>query len=91
MVDLLEAVQGQRFARFGRGVGELLELGEHRLAEDRPADGVDLAIDQEGPLAGCRCVASRYWLSSCFVEGAGHFGDEERILVVRVRLIAPEK
>ena len=42
-----------------------LELGEHRLPDDRAADVVDLAIDQIGPLpfvAGH--FSSRWWLSS---------------------------
>ncbi len=40
-VLLLEAVERQRLARLGQCVGDLLELGEHRLADDRAADVVD--------------------------------------------------
>ena len=50
-VFALEAIDRQRLARFGQRVRDLLELGEHRLPQDRAADGVDLAIDQERPLA----------------------------------------
>ena len=65
-VFALEAIDRQRLACFGQRVRDLLELGEHRLAEDRAADGVDLAIDQEGPLAVVAGVApSCAWPSSC--------------------------
>ena len=61
--SLLNAIDRQRLARFGQVVRDPLELGEHRLPEDRAADGVDLAIDQKGPLAvvagrGIRCRPS---------------------------------
>ena len=50
-IDVLQAFDGQRFAGFSHPVRDLLEFGEHRLADDRGADVVDLAIEQIGPLA----------------------------------------
>ena len=42
---------GEHLALLDLLVRDLLELGEHRLADDRAADGVDLAIDQVGAAA----------------------------------------
>ena len=69
-------------------MGDLLELGEHRLADDRAADGVDLAVDQDTPvlsslLAFCHQVPAEQLL----VERAGHLGDENRVVVILVRLM----
>ena len=66
-----------------------LELGEHRLAEDRAADGVDLAVDEERPLADRswpRCISSA--AEQLLVERAGHFGHEDRVVVILKRLVA---
>ena len=49
-IDVLERPTVSGSPGFGQLVRDLLELGEHRLPDDRAADGVDLAIDQVGPL-----------------------------------------
>ncbi len=65
-VDVLEALDRQRLAGFGHLVRDLLELGEHRLPDDRAADGVDLVIDQVGPLGlSSAALSSKCLLSSC--------------------------
>jgi len=67
----------------------LLEFGEHRLPDDRAAHGVDLPVDQICSLAvvftrSIKCGPQ------LLVERAGHFGDENRIVVIRERLMLRE-
>ena len=47
---------------------------------------VELAVDQAGALAIVLRVAEQILAQHGLVEDAGHFGDEERIVVVGVRL-----
>jgi len=68
VVDLGQPVQGERFACLGRGVGELLELGEHRLAKNRGANGVDLPVEQKGPLPLVPGVLQKIPAEQLFVE-----------------------
>ena len=77
----------QRLAGFGHGVRDLLELGEHRLPDDRAADVVDLAVDQVGPLPVVAGVCQQVVAQQFLVERAGDLGDEDRVAVVLVRLV----
>ena len=45
-VLFFELLDRERFAGFDEGVRDLLEFGEHRLADDRAADRIDLAVDE---------------------------------------------
>ena len=68
-------------------MGQLLELGEHRLPDDRAAHGVDLAVDQERPLLVVAGVGQQVAAQQLLVERAGHLGHEDRVVVVGVRLM----
>ncbi len=61
---------------------ELFELGEHRLANDGAADGVDIAIDQIRPLLFSLGVRHQVPADQLLVERAGDLGDEDGVIVV---------
>ena len=62
----LDALDGERLARFGQRVRDLFKFREHRLANDRAADGVDLPIDEKRPLFVARgALAIMCRASSC--------------------------
>jgi hypothetical protein len=67
-------------------VGELLEFGEHGLAEDRRPHGVDLPVDQVGATLFVFCLAEQVPAEQFFVERARHFGHEDHVVVVLVGL-----
>jgi len=67
-------------------MGHAFEFGEHGLAEDRPADGVDLAIDQIGSLLVAVGLSHHMAREKLFVECTGHLGDEDGVVVVGERL-----
>src|SRR5207248_7369701 len=54
----------------------------HRLADDRAADFVDVAIDEIRPLLIALRGIHHSTAQELLVEGAGHLGDENRIVVI---------
>ena len=87
-VLFFELLDRERFAGFDEGVRDLLEFGEHRLADDRAADRIDFAIDEVRPGLVALGLLHQVAAEQLFVERAGDFGDEDRVVVVLIRLVA---
>ena len=78
-VEAPNAIQGQRLAGLGRGVGEPLELRKHRLPHDRRPDAVDLPGEDRRPLARRPRFGQQRTGEELLVERAGYLGDEDRV------------
>ena len=87
-IRILQRLHGQRLARLGHLVRDFLKLGKHRLPDHRAADVVQLAVDQIGPLPVVAGIGQQMMAQQHLVERAGHFGHEDHVAVVLVRLLA---
>src|SRR4051812_18567899 len=79
---LFEDVERQGVAAFFDGVNDFLELGEHRLAEKRAPDVVDLAIDNVGPHLLVGGLVEEMMGEQFLIKGRGDFGEEDWIVVI---------
>ena len=78
-VETADVLERQRLAGFGRSVCQPLELGEHRLPDNRGPDAVDLPGEDRRPLArGSRPRQERPG-EELLVERARYLGDEDRV------------
>ncbi len=77
-----ENIERQRIAAFLDRVDDLLELGEHRLPEERAADVVDLAVDDVGAHLWIVGLLEQMMSEQLFVEGGGDLGEKDRIIVI---------
>ncbi len=81
-----QAILGQPLATLDDLMSQQLELGEHRLAEDRPSEGLQGIIDQVGPLQGIDGLLQKMVGEQPLVAGRCHLGNENRVLRRGVRL-----
>jgi hypothetical protein len=81
-----ENVEGQGVAAFFDRMNDLLELGEHRLAEQGAANVVDLAVDDVGAHFSVFGLLEKMMRQQLLVEGGGDFGQEDRVIVILVGL-----
>ena len=65
-----------------------LELGEHRLPEERAADVVDLPVDDVGAHLRIVGLLEQMMREQLFVKSGRDFREEDRVIVVLKRLRA---
>ena len=76
----------RRLAGFFHGVRDLLEFGEHRLAVERAAQVVDLAVEQVGAHLRVGRFFEEVVSEEFLVEGGSDLGEEDGVVVVLIRL-----
>ncbi len=86
--DLRSALAGQGFTLLHARVDLALELGEHRLAEQRPANRVDAAGQQEHPLVVVGRALQEMSRQQRLVDRRSDLGDEDRVVRRGERLLA---
>ena len=87
VVHLAQAVLGERLVRLGHPVRLVLELGEHRLAEDRRAEVLQQVAHQHDlRLAVALVLLHQVLGEQDLVAGRGDLGDEDRVLRLGLRL-----
>ena len=77
-----EALQGQGGPGFLRLVRELFKLREHRLPEERSPEVIHLTVDQVGAHRAVLRLGEKMLCQEDLVEGRGHLGEENRVVVV---------
>ena len=70
-------------------MGQLLEFREHRLAEQSAPKVIDLSVDQVGPHRTIRGLCEKVLGEEDLVEGRGHLGEEDWVVIVLKTLGAP--